>query len=219
MSDQKSSWLNSQTLNLEKDSDVSNSQGEGLRSFRQSPYSTHVSGATSSVCHRVYRWEDPTDCHVSQKYPRSSNQKVSSSDSRIPDKAMSTHIGCFKIVVRPFATLEAFHRSKVLRLRGRSDSLSCIFWQAHDVWSAVQIVTTSARQADHVCDRRVCRNVGCSVFQARHIDSETSRNVNIVCCEIFFYNKSETQSLISSGTQWMIWWDGIWCGSLQRFVF
>ena len=54
MSDHKTSWLNTRTLNFEKDSDVSNSQGEGLRSFRQSPYSTHVSGATSSVCHHVF---------------------------------------------------------------------------------------------------------------------------------------------------------------------
>ena len=219
MFDQKSSWLNTQTLNFGKDSDVSNSQGEDLRSFRQSPYSTHVSGATSSVCHRVCPWEDPTNCHVSQKYPRSSNQVISSSGSRLPDKAMSTSIGFGKIAVRTFATLEAFHRSNVLRLRGRSDSLSCIFWQAHDVWSAVQIVTTSAWQADRAYDRRVCRNVDCSAFQARRTNSETGRNVNIVCCEIFFYNKSETQSLISSGTHWMMWWDGIWCGSLRRFVF
>ena len=211
MFDPKSSWLNTQTLNFEKDSDVSNSQGEGLRSFRQCPYSTHVSGATSSACHRVYRWKDPTDCHVSQKYPRSSNQVVSSSGSRFPDKAMSILIGFCKIEVRTFATtLEAFHRSKILRLRRRSDSLSCILWQGHDVWSAVQIVTTSAWQTDRACDRQVCRNIDCSAFQARHINSEIGRNVNIVCCEIIFQQKWNSI---------MIWWDGIWCGSLRRFVF
>ena len=123
MSEQKSSWLNTQTLNFEKDSDVSNSQGEELRLSRQSAYSTHVSGVTSNVCHRVYHWEDPTDCHVNQKYPRSSNQMNSSSDSRFPDKAMSTHIGLCKIGVRTFTTtLEALLRSKILRLSGRSDS-------------------------------------------------------------------------------------------------
>ena len=201
MSDQKSSSLHTQTLNFEKDSDVSNSQGEGLRSFRQSPHSTHISGATSSVCHRVYRSEDPTDCHVSQKYPRSSHQVVSSSGSRPPDKAMSTSIGFCKIESRTFATtLEAFHRSNILRLMGRSDSLCCILWRVLDVWSAVQIVTTSAWQTDRAYDRRVCRNVDCSAFQARHINSDKGRIVSIVCCEIFFYSKSETQSLISSGT-------------------
>ena len=210
MSDQKSSSLNTQTLNFEKDSDVSNSQGEGLRSFRQSPHSTHVSGATSSVCHRVYRSEDPTDCHASQKYPRSSNQVVSSS-ARPPDEAMSTSIGFCKIAVRTFATLEAFHRSKVLSLRGRSDSLSCIFWQVHDVWSAVQIVTTSAWQTDRAYDRRVCRNVDSSAFQAR-------RNVNIVCCEIFFTVKVKLNHWYLPARNW--WYDGIEFGvSLRRFVF
>ena len=123
MSEQKSSWLNTQTLNFEKDSDVSNSWGEDLRFSRHSSYSTHVSGVTSSVCHREYHWEDPTDCHVNQKYSYSSSQIVSSSGSRFPDKAMSTHIGFCKIGLRKFATtLEALHRSKILRLSGRSDS-------------------------------------------------------------------------------------------------
>ena len=123
MSKQKSSWLNTQTLKYEKDSDVSNSQGEELRFSRQSSYSTHVSGVTSSVCHRGYHWEDPTDCHVNQKYPCSSSQIVSSSGSRFPDEAMSTLIGFCKIGVQIFATtVEALHRSKILRLSGRSDS-------------------------------------------------------------------------------------------------
>ena len=123
MSEQKSSWLNTKTLNFGKDSDVSNSQGEDLRLSRQSPYSTHVSGVSSSVCHRVYHWEDPTDCHVNQKYPCSSSQMISSSESRFPDKAMSTHMGFCKIRVRTLeTTLEALHSSKILRLSGRSDS-------------------------------------------------------------------------------------------------
>ena len=107
----------------------------------------HTRLRSNFQCHRAYLWEDPSDCHVSQKYPRSSNQVVSLNSSRFPDKEMSWLIGFCKIEVRTFTTtLEACHYSKILRLRWRSDSLTCIFWRVLDVWSAVQIVTISVWQ-------------------------------------------------------------------------
>ena len=114
---------------------------------------------------------------------RFSNQMVSSSTSRLPDRVMTTHIGFNKIVVPKFVTnLEAFHCSKILCLRKRSDFVSYIFCKVFDVWSAVQIVTISVCQNDRVYDARVWR----TVFRVLQIISETCRNVNNVCYEMFF---------------------------------
>ena len=107
MSDQQAWWLNTHTHDFERESEASNSQGECL-------YSTHVSGATSSVHHRVYLWEDPTDCHISPKHLRFSNQMISSRKSWFPDKAMSTHIEFCKFGVdylrRLFKLISAWKR-------------------------------------------------------------------------------------------------------------
>ena len=67
MSDQEAWWLNIRTLDFERESGTSNPQGEELYFSCQCLYSTHVPLVTSSVYHRVFFWQDPTDCHVSQK--------------------------------------------------------------------------------------------------------------------------------------------------------
>ena len=102
MSDQEAWWLNTQIHDFERESEESTSQGEDLRSSCQCMYSIHVSGVTSSVYHRVYLWKDLTNCRVSQKHPRFSDQMISSTGSWFPDKAMSTHIEFYKIGVRLF---------------------------------------------------------------------------------------------------------------------
>ena len=67
MSDQEAWWLNIRTLDFERESGTSNPQGEELYFSCQCLYSTHVPLVTSSEYHRVFFWQDPTDCHGSQK--------------------------------------------------------------------------------------------------------------------------------------------------------
>ena len=125
-------------------------------------------GATSSVYHRVYLWKDLTNCRVSQKHPRFSNQMISSRGSRVSNKAMSTHIEFYNIGVRLFATsLHAPQWSKTLSLGERFELLSCTLWRTLDVWDTDQIVTTSVWQTDRVYDRPVFRDVCFLVFQVR----------------------------------------------------
>ena len=146
--------------------------------------SMSVQHPTSSVHHRVYLWEDPTDCHISQEHLRFSNQMISSRNSWFPDKAMSTLIEIYKIGVGLFATtLQAHQRLKTLSLGERFELLSCILWRTLDVWDTDQIVATSVWQTDRVCDRSVLRDVCCSVFQGRQINSEICRYVKKVCYE------------------------------------
>ena len=115
---------------------------------------------------------------------RFSNQMVSSSTSRLPDRVMTTYIGFNKIVVPKFVTnLEAFHRSKMLRLNKRSDFVSCIFCKVFDVWSAIQIVMSEWPRI-RCTSLEILTN---QFFEYVKKISETCRNVNKVCYEMFFF--------------------------------
>ena len=130
-------------------------------------------GVASSVCHRVYLWIDLTNCRVSQKHSRFSNQMISSRGWWFPNKAMSTHIEFYNIGVRLFATsLHAPQWSKTLSLGERFELLSCTLWRILDVWDTDQFVTTSAWQTDRVYDRTVFKDVYFLAFQVRQINSE-----------------------------------------------
>ena len=92
------------------------------------------------------------------------------------------------------------------------------FWRASDVWSADQIVTTSAWQTDRLCERSVCRNVGCSAFQARQINSETCRKVNIICCEFFLQQKwNSISDIFRHAIDDAMGWNLVWISATLCF--